>query len=298
MTRWQNRAYRFRRLILIAGILYTLLALGWMTIPYWGEAVFGDNPFGPDSIYAGLYGTPLGAGELGIELGEAGYAVNLVLVVGLLLLAQWAFLRPGNGFVVRLADQGRPLKSAVIAAAVMSALLTTGLISLLMELPNWWQPTMEAHDGWGIGYIWAGMLVAWGVWAWVFFIYWRQGDRYTQLGKMIRGLIVGSVLEVFIAVPVHVWAARQRECYCCRGTYTTLVLAGTVMLWAFGPGIILLYWREKYRRQRVLPTCIECGYDLRGTIAAGRSECPECGMEFGKAGIAGKQEIKSLIPDP
>ena len=112
------------------------------------------------------------------------------------------------------------------------------------------------------------------------------GSMYVMaLAYSILGvhMIVGSVLEVFIAVPVHVWAARQRECYCCRGTYTTLVLAGTVLLWAFGPGIILLYWREKYRRQRMLPTCIECGYDLRGTISAGRSECPECG-----AGIVGK----------
>ncbi len=265
MTRWQDRAFRLRRLILVVGIFYTVAALGWMSTPYWGEAGF-----------AGLFGTPLTPGELW-ELEQLGYGINLVLVLGLGLLGQWAFLRPGKGFTVRLATQGRPLKSAVIAAAVMAMLLTAGLISLLMELPNWWQPTMEAHDGWGIVYIWAGMLVIWGIWAAVFFIYWRQADRYTQLGKMIRWLIVGSVLETFIAVPVHVWAARQRECYCCRGTYTTLVLAGTVLLWAFGPGIILLYWREKYRRQRVLPNCIECGYDLRGTVAAGRSECPECG---------------------
>ncbi len=282
MTRWQTRSNRLRQLILIFGVLYTLAALGWLTAPYWGEAVFGDDSIG----FAGLMGSPLTPGALW-ELEQLGYGINLVLVLGLLLLAQWVFLCPGKGFTVRLAEQGRPLKSAVIAAAVMAALLTTGGIALLMELPNWWQPTMEAHDGWGIFYIWAGMLIAWGFWAWIFFIYWRQGDRYTQFGKMIRGLIVGSVLEVFIAVPVHVWAARERECYCCRGTYTTLVLAGTVLLWAFGPGIILLYWREKYRHQRVLPTCIECGYDLRGTISAGRSKCPECGAKIGKAGIAG-----------
>ena len=69
---------------------------------------------------------------------------------------------------------------------------------------------------------------------------------------MIRGLIAGSVLEVMVAVPVHVWAARQRDCYCCRGSYTTLVIAGTVLIWAFGPGIILLYMREKYRRAKLI----------------------------------------------
>ena len=68
---------------------------------------------------------------------------------------------------------------------------------------------------------------------------------------MIRGLVAGSILETIIAVPVHIWATRQRECYCCRGTYTTLVLAATVLIWAFGPGIILLYMREKRRVEKL-----------------------------------------------
>jgi len=29
-----------------------------------------------------------------------------------------------------------------------------------------------------------------------------------------------------------------------------------------------------------LGDCLECGYDLRGTIAAKRTQCPECGVEF------------------
>jgi len=29
-------------------------------------------------------------------------------------------------------------------------------------------------------------------------------------------------------------------------------LAGTVLIWAFGPGIILLYMREKYRRRKLV----------------------------------------------
>ncbi len=275
MTRWQHRAYRFRRLILIAGVVYVLLAVGWLVGPYLNEPFF-DHDF---SI-AGLFGTPLSPGGL-IELEELGYAANLVLVVGLLLIAQWAFLRPGSGFTVQLKDKGRPLKSAVISAAVMAMLLTTGGIAVLMELPDWWQPTMEVHDGKGVFYIWGGMLIIWVVWAAIFFVYWREGDRYTRMGKMIRALIAGSILEVFIAVPVHVWAVnQQRDCYCCRGTYTTLVLAGTVLLWAFGPGIVLLYWREKYRRQQLLPSCEHCGYDLRGTVGAGREECPECGKKL------------------
>jgi hypothetical protein len=204
-----------------------------------------------------------------------------------LLLAQWAFLRPGGGWTVRVTTVGRPLRTAVIAAALMAMLLTIGAIALLLELPDWWATILGESDespfagGWGITGIWAAMLIAWGVWAWIFFVYWRQGDRYTQMGKMIRGLVAGSVLEILVAVPVHVWAVRQRECYCCRGTYATLVFAGAVLLFAFGPGIVLLYAREKHRRGKLLwgqaVECPKCRYDLRASIPAGSTICPECG---------------------
>jgi len=161
----------------------------------------------------------------------------------------------------------------------MATLLTCGLIALLLELPDWWSPIMEAGDGRGVAGIWGVMIIMWSVWATIFFIYWRQGDRYTQSGKMIRALVSGSLLATFVTVPVHIWAADQREYYCFRGTYTTLVLAGTVLFWAFGPGIVLLYMRERYRRVKLLHLCANCGYDLRGTLAAGRHEFPECGAK-------------------
>ncbi len=288
MTKAKATAYRLRWLILIAGIIYTLLGLAWLILPFFNDTSFVNALFGGSegAGAAGLMYTPLTPGRL-LVTEEWGYGVNVALVLGLLLLAQWAFLRPGGGWTVRVTAVGRPLKSAVIAAALMAMLLTIGAIALLLELPNWWAPIMGGIDddaiagGWGITGVWAAMLIAWGVWAWIFFIYWRQGDRYTQMGKMIRGLVAGSLLEIFVAVPVHVWAVRQRECYCCRGTYVTLVFAGAVLLFAFGPGIVLLYAREKHRRAKLLWgqtfECPKCRYDLRGSIPAGSTTCPECG---------------------
>jgi hypothetical protein len=239
MTSAQEKAYRFRRLILVVGIVFTLAGLTWAMLP-----VFFDMD---DTNLMGLLGTVLICHPIGSD-SRLGYAVNTIIVIGLVFLLQWAFLRPGKNFKVRLLDKGRPLRSSVLAASIMAMLLTVGLISLLLEFPNWWQEIMESESRSVVTAIYATMGVIWVAWAWVFFIYWKQGDRYTQSGKMIRGLVAGSILEIMIAVPVHIWATRQRECYCCRGTYTTLVLAGTVLIWAFGPGIILLYMREKYRR--------------------------------------------------
>lgn len=89
------------------------------------------------------------------------------------------------------------------------------------------------------------MLVLWIAWASVFFVYWRQGDRATRLGKVIRGLIGGSLLEGFIATGVFVWNPHNEGCYCTRGSYTGLVFGATVLLWCFGPGLALLFMRER-----------------------------------------------------
>jgi ribosomal protein S27AE len=51
-----------------------------------------------------------------------------------------------------------------------------------------------------------------------------------------------------------------------------------VLIWCFGPGVVLLFHRERYRRMKFHEQlCLSCGYDLRGTVAAGRTSCPECG---------------------
>ena len=264
MTKARRSAYRLRRLILVAGILYTIAAVCWIVLPFFNDYFFTDF------IGAGLIGTPL---VLGLEDHASTYGIGVALIIGLLLIAQWAFLRPVRGFAISLAVQGRPLKSAVIPAAAMAMLLTVGPIALILEVLDWWKPIIDGDARTVIG-LWMAMLLLWSVWAWIFFAYWRQGDRYTQLGKMIRALVAGSLLEVLVAVPVHVSIARPRQCYCERGTYTTLVLAGTVLLWAFGPGIILLYLREKHRRAKLIRLCESCGYNLTGNTSG---VCPECG---------------------
>jgi len=242
MTSSQKTARRLRWFIFVVGVVFSLAGVAYVFMPYlndstgWGlmgfmGSVMIYNPFGGDS--------------------ELFYGINSVFVIGLVILAQWLFLRPYRNWTPDTTKVAKPLAPSIIVAAAMSALLSTGFIALLMELPNWWEPVMDPEHH-GQLCIWAGMLILWGVWAAIFFAYFKQGDHYTKFGKVIRGLVAGSFLEIVIAIPVHIWAARQRECYCCRGTYTTLIVAGTVLFWAFGPGIIILFMREKHRRESLL----------------------------------------------
>lgn len=243
MTAAQKNADRFRKSILISGIILTVLWAVFLILPFCNK-IFGIS-------FYGFIGTPLYVIGFFSDT-YVGYFFNLMLYIGVFLLGQWAFLRPGKNFKVSIAAEGRPLKTSVFAAAFMAMLLTIGAIALILEIPNWWEGLNKKSGDMSHWYIWITMLVMWGAWAWIFHVYWKQADRYTQLGKMIRGLLAGSILEIFVAVPVHIWAARQRECYCCRGTYTTLIFAGTVLVWVFGPGVILLYMREKHRRAKLI----------------------------------------------
>jgi hypothetical protein len=127
------------------------------------------------------------------------------------------------------------------------------------------------------------MLGLWVLWGVIFYAYWRQGDHYSRSGRMLRALLAGSVLELLVAAPVHAWAARRSDCYCERGSYTGLVFGGTVLLWVFGPGVVLLFLRERYRREKLFPVCPACGYDLRGSA---EPTCPECGAPLAGRGAA------------
>jgi len=258
-------------LILIAAAvmigLYT-----WFLFRYWPLDALQDW------LGASVLGTPL----MFFVAGLGGFADSLV-VAGLLLLMQWMFLRPGRGWSIRMARKARPMRTAVVAAGFMAMLLSVGLMVTLMELPNWYAPLLDEDWPGTFAYIWLAMAALWLVWTAVFWVYWRQGDRYTQMGRIIRGLVAGSVLEIIVAAPIQAANLHKDDCYCARGSYTGLVFGGTVLVWCFGPGVVLLFMRERYRRAAMLaPTCDRCGYDLRGSVGHATA-CPECGAPIGDA---------------
>lgn len=62
------------------------------------------------------------------------------------------------------------------------------------------------------------------------------------------------------------------------GAYTPAVFSSLlVFLWSWL--IFWCAWPLCQKHDDGVPHCIECGYDLRGTVAAGRTACPECGKE-------------------
>jgi hypothetical protein len=244
------------------------LYVAWLVAPV---MVNSDNL--PGFMQMSVAGTPVY-----FFAGDNAGSARLWLFLGLLLVTQWAFLRPMRGGPKGGTGTGRTQWAAIISVAFMTMLLSAGFLAVLLELPNWWVGLTMGADGKGNAPGSAGILVAmlglWLAWAWLFYVYWKQGDYLTNAGRVIGWLIRGSCLELLMAIPAHAWAyRRQGDCYCALGTYTGLVFGFGVLFWAFGPGLMLLFLREKSRRAEVLQRlCPKCG-----ALLGVNGVCDQCG---------------------
>jgi len=136
-------------------------------------------------------------------------------------------------------------------------MLSIGVLATLMEIPDWWL-RLTTEDGIDttqhFGVVWVVMAALWTFWGVVFYRHMRGRDRLTALQKVFRWLFAGTIIEMVFAVPAHVLILRARgtDCYCERGTWTGVAFGCTAALWLFGPGVVLLLWRERARREQLI----------------------------------------------
>ena len=224
-----------------------------------------------EPLGVGLFGTPVAAFDM--SQGDAALRMQGLLAtaayLGAMLVAQALFLLPRGPLAFRLADRGRPMRRALVlavCAGMVAMLLTAGLVATLLDWPGWWAG-VTLYDSTGapasrwpraLLWVWLAMLLIWAGWAWVFFRYARDRDHRTAAARITRALLAGTVLELLVSGPAHVWAVRKQsaglfdhDCYCARGSYTGLVFGCTALVWLFGPGVFLLVLREKRRREEI-----------------------------------------------
>ncbi len=258
-------AQSFRRLLFTGAVVCFSLAGGWLLLPLFGSSA-------PLFARWGLLGTPL-TFPFGNE--SALVVANNAVFLGLMLLTQWAFLRPLRRAAFVSGAAGRPRWHAVVGVAFAATLLIAALAATLLEIPNRW----KALTGERLWPFWLAMGILWAAWTVVFWIYFRQGEFLARAEGVVRALLRGSCLELVIAIPTHalVYRRSDADCYCERGSYTGMVFGTAALLWAFGPGLVLLAYREKQRRTPVLQRlCPQCGATI-DPAAAPAGSCPRCG---------------------
>ena len=174
----------------------------------------------------------------------------------------------------------RPIRKArlwmpVLVAAIMAGILLSGAVLALYELV---MADDELPEPWNYLLLWF-LAGNWMLWAPLFWVYTQRKKRHDALARLASWLFAGSLAELLACVPAHIITSRRS--YCLAGLLTMLgILAGVyVMLFSFGPALALLFLRPRFRREQMEdpPLCAACGYDLRGTLEAGRQACPECG---------------------
>jgi hypothetical protein len=175
---------------------------------------------------------------------------GLWIWVGLMMLAQWALLA-----VPVLLESRRPVTRmslvwSLLAAFVMLLVLAAGMFAVAWETLA--HMIGQAH-GATVGsagddtvalVVFGAVGVVWLLWAVLFGFYCGRSEPKALMSRVTRFLVAGSILELLVAVPAHVYA-RWKD-HCCGGMLTVWGLAAgiSVMLFAFGPAVFVLFARR------------------------------------------------------
>jgi hypothetical protein len=133
----------------------------------------------------------------------------------------------------------RSLWIPIIASGFLAAALLYGLILATNELA--FGKNADWAFGWGPLAVTAG---GWAVWTVVLWMASRGKSPERFAGRMNRGILAGSALELLVAVPAHVVVRRREECCAGIGTGVGICCGLAVMVVALGPGVAVLYYRR------------------------------------------------------
>lgn len=96
------------------------------------------------------------------------------------------------------------------------------------------------------------VVLLWIGWIIFFWLVSRSLDPLSLSARLYKSLLLGSALELVIAVPMHLWVRRRPECCAGMGTGLAICLGALTALVAFGPGVFFLYtrrWNQVYRER-------------------------------------------------
>ena len=162
----------------------------------------------------------------------------VALILGLLVAQAVLFTSVDRSF--RKPIPRASLKRTVWATAFATGLLTAGFLSSLVIVI---QVAWDFAPGMDVSVlVWFAWIPAWLVWGLAFNRYVK--DETSFFHKMISRLLAGSLLELLVAVPCHVYIRRSGECSAPLVTGWGIVTGIAVMLLALGPGVLLLYRKK------------------------------------------------------
>ena len=186
-------------------------------------------------------------GLMGIfSLNDSEWTV-IILVAFFVLVGTQVLLLFGVGtrrFTEKLSS--RRLLIPVIVLSFMMTVLTFGLTFSFGELFDFSLVLDKFFTG-GWAFVLVG--VSWIVWSLVLFRHLKGSPRQEILQRMWGVSFLSGIVALLVTVPNHIYVMTERS-GCFTGMFTRfgIFLAAYVLVWAFGPGIILLFLRERFSK--------------------------------------------------
>lgn len=130
--------------------------------------------------------------------------------------------------------------TVVVGALFMAGMFFTLLLALTELILQGKNCKTWVCETWGPTVV-VIFFLTWAIWAVIFKKYSSHSSPEKLSSTVSLWLLRGSILELLIAVPSHIYI-RQKT-YCCAGmmTFLGITMGVTVMLLAFGPSVYYLY---------------------------------------------------------
>lgn len=174
--------------------------------------------------------------------------LTIVVILAAMIVSQAIFILGAGTIELCRPVRKRRLLIPVVVASVMMAVLAAGLFLALSEL------CYLDEDAWIEQGLWVFIALNWIIWGIVFFIHSRNVERYKVILRLTRIILAGSLIELLVSIPSHIIVSRRPGCFVGMSTMLGIVAGVYVMLWAFGPGIIVLFLRDKHKHHKQATT--------------------------------------------
>ena len=185
----------------------------------------------------------IGLPEEGPEIGEIYSELSYWIWIGILLLAQVLLLIVPVDLSRRKMVSRRKLIVPVITSAfLIGIVLFSGIFSILAAI--WGDDVLDFHllsQEYPIIDIVFFTLILWSVWSVVFWRFRREDEDGNSFDRLIKWLLRGSILELLVAVPSHVFVRQRDDCCAPAITFWGITTGLSVMLMAFGPAVFFLF---------------------------------------------------------
>jgi hypothetical protein len=173
-----------------------------------------------------------------------GSALSLIVFVAI----QATFLLCADSFnLCKPVRRRRFIYPAVVAGLMMTILLAAIFLALVELLDPLLDP--KSNDDLLVFAFFTTLTVSWIGWGLFFFIHFHRRNSFQSIKGLTRTILTGSLISLLINVPSHIIVSRRHQCFAGFATMIGVIAGLCVMLWAFGPGLVLLFLRNKYLRE-------------------------------------------------